>query len=236
MFATICPGSPALRTSSLGVVMDKSIQLSHKPCVSFMLSPASSSQYFHLRTTRLRDLFANVIASRLHLDGSMPYPSSHDSHLAGLCSGALAAAAISTSSSLHELIPTAVQTVVLALHIGLRAAEMAQSLEASPTGSTWSMVIPGLTSEAISQVLDDFCSKTVSAHSIRSCIVQNSRLIVQIANPKAFPPICHCLFCCWSDCQWPSAHSPIVPQLCRHRVHAPNSHQRALPRTPPIRR
>jgi len=103
--------------------------------------------------------------SSLHSDGSAPYPSAHDSHLAGLCSGSLAAAAISTSSSLSDLVPIAIQTVALALHLGLRASEMAKSLEGGSARSTWSMIIPGLTNEGASELLHDFCLRNVSRFS-----------------------------------------------------------------------
>jgi hypothetical protein len=145
--------------------MGNPAQPSHRRCVSSMLSPASSSQYLHAWSTRRRDSIAKTSAFRLHSDGSLPYPSVHDSHLAGLCSGALAAAAISTSSSLSDLIPVAVRTVALALHLGLRASEMAESLQGSDTRSTWSMVIPGLTADSASEVLHDFCLRNVRSVS-----------------------------------------------------------------------
>ena len=78
-----------------------------------------------------------------------PWPCAADnSRTLGLCTGALAAAAVSCSRSALELIPMAVDTVVVAFRIGMHVADVAQRVEpsgATPAGS-WSMIVPGLAS------------------------------------------------------------------------------------------
>lgn len=85
-----------------------------------------------------------LTVSRQHSDGQLSYPTAQDSQLLGFCTGALAAAAVSSSQDLNQLVPAAVHAIVVALHTGLRAAHVALSIDGntSPTVTTpWSMVV-----------------------------------------------------------------------------------------------
>lgn len=61
----------------------------------------------------------------------------------GLCTGSLAAAAISTSRSVFELVPAALEAVLVAFRTGLRSVEVRQDIEpnALDTSSSWSMIV-----------------------------------------------------------------------------------------------
>ena len=77
----------------------------------------------------------------------------------GLCTGALAAAAISCSRDTLELIPMAINAVVVAFRTGSRVTEVARSLEPMETSdSSWSTIIAG---SASSESVLSMCKEMV---------------------------------------------------------------------------
>ncbi|KAF2259018.1 polyketide synthase-like protein [Lojkania enalia] len=72
------------------------------------------------------------------------YPTAGCNFNLGICGGALAASAISCSRSLSELLPVAVQTVLIAFRLGICIAERRDQLEAavSERSRPWSVAIP----------------------------------------------------------------------------------------------
>jgi hypothetical protein len=79
-----------------------------------------------------------------------------------LCTGALAAAAISSCKTLSELLPAAVQTVLISFRLGLCVVDVRNRLElASDNSASWSMVVPGLTAEAAATGLKEFAEARV---------------------------------------------------------------------------
>lgn len=75
------------------------------------------------------------------------FPADVDQYIAGLCVGSLAAAAVSSSQSLTELMAAGVDAVRVALHVGLQVAKGASLLDnlATETGTPalpWSYIIP----------------------------------------------------------------------------------------------
>jgi len=79
----------------------------------------------------------------------------------GLCTGALAAAAISSTQELMQLIPVAVHATVIALHLGLRAAQEAQSVTGFSSSSWASMVVVGVPQSDVATALQRFNSEKV---------------------------------------------------------------------------
>lgn len=78
----------------------------------------------------------------------------------GLCTGALAAAAVSCSQSTLELIPLAVCAVKAAFRTGMLATDVAQRLVPSDTSDRcWSMIVSGLTSAEAA--VNSFCEHNV---------------------------------------------------------------------------
>jgi hypothetical protein len=114
--------------------------------------------HFTARSTR-----SVLTSGRIHSEGGLQYPTASDTHLLGLCTGAFAAAAISCSRSLVELLPIAVQTVLVAFRTGLCAGRIANCIEPTATGSReWSIVVPGIDSQAIEDALAEFSATKVS--------------------------------------------------------------------------
>lgn len=105
-----------------------------------------------------------VTINRRHADGNLTYPTAQDSRLFGLCTGALAAAAVSSSQDLIQLIPAAVHATVVALHTGLRAEHEALATRENNSASRWSMVVQGVSKDELTRILDLFNIRKVGSH------------------------------------------------------------------------
>ena len=99
---------------------------------------------------------------RYHGDGSRPFPSSSDTTVLGLCTGSLTAAAISTSANVFELLPAAVEAVLIAFRIGLRSIEVRDEIERGSQGASpvWSVIV-GMQENQALQELDRFSAAKV---------------------------------------------------------------------------
>ena len=91
------------------------------------------------------------------------YPSPSQVYLVGLCTGTLAAAAISSSTSLSELLPAAVHTVQVAFRLGLCGQELrARIYTPDPSaGQEWSAVFFGLEEASAVASIDEFSESKV---------------------------------------------------------------------------
>ena len=80
----------------------------------------------------------------------------------GLCTGSLAAAAISASRSVFELVPAALEAVLVAFRTGLRSVEARQDIEpnARDMSSNWSMIL-GIQEGEASRALREYVEATV---------------------------------------------------------------------------
>lgn len=80
-----------------------------------------------------------------------------------MCTGSLAAAAISSSTSLSELLPIAVQTVLIAFRLGLCALDMRDRLETSSEDRSqpWSVVVADIDTQTAVGVIKEFCEANV---------------------------------------------------------------------------
>ena len=86
--------------------------------------------------------------------------SGKDARVLGLCTGALAAAAVSCSRNTLELIPMAVTAVIVAFRTGMHVTDVAQ--RASPSDGSdrsWSIIVPGMASAEAA--VKNFCEQTV---------------------------------------------------------------------------
>lgn len=80
--------------------------------------------------------------------------------LVGLCTGALAAAAVSCSRSIVDLVPLAVDSIVVAFRVGLLVTDCARRLTLPrENDQSWSIIVPRSTA---AEAVDQFCSQTVS--------------------------------------------------------------------------
>jgi hypothetical protein len=101
----------------------------------------------------------------IHSQARHGYPSPRDSRLLGLCTGALAAAAVSCARDVVELLALAVDSVLVAFRTGVSAASAGkrvtrtdQSNSQSGISRSWSLVAAG---QAASQAVEDFGERSV---------------------------------------------------------------------------
>ena len=81
----------------------------------------------------------------------------------GVCTGALAAAAVSCSRSVLELVPMAVDAVAVAFRTGMHVMDVAQRIEPSDASDqSWSIIISGSASAEAVQIL---CEQSVRTPS-----------------------------------------------------------------------
>ncbi|XXG97472.1 hypothetical protein Hte_003774 [Hypoxylon texense] len=86
------------------------------------------------------------------------YPSAENARVLGLCTGALAATAVSCSRSTLDLVPVAVDAVVAAFRTGMLVTSVKRRVEHSQDADqSWSMVVSGSTS---SEAVHAFCKQT----------------------------------------------------------------------------
>lgn len=89
----------------------------------------------------------------------------NNARLLGLCTGALAAAAVSCSRSILELVPMAVNAVIIAFRTGTHVTDVAHRVEPSDTlDGSWSLIVSGLESSVAA--VKSYCEQTVG----KSCV------------------------------------------------------------------
>ncbi|KAL6237529.1 putative sterigmatocystin biosynthesis polyketide synthase [Aspergillus navahoensis] len=130
-------------------------------------------------------------------DPCVPYPHANNSYVLGVCTGSLAAAAISCSTSLSELLPIAVQTVLIAFRLGIWAQKVRDNLQISELSQTqpWSVVcyIPP---EEVAVAIDRFSHEKalsnlhrpwITATSAKTTTVSASPdILIQLASQAPF--------------------------------------------------
>ncbi|KAJ5379475.1 hypothetical protein N7509_012594 [Penicillium cosmopolitanum] len=85
------------------------------------------------------------------------YPSGSESFIVGLCTGQLAAAAVSSSSTVGELITAGIETVVLALRLGMCVTKVRGLVEAAKSPSpSWSVLVSGIREQEGQKLIEVF--------------------------------------------------------------------------------
>ena len=106
---------------------------------------------------------ASSRTEKVHEDATKP----EETCLVGLCTGLFAAAAIASSPSLSALIPLAVQFALMAFRAGSHVAAMAERLHKDIESSeTWTYVLPTISEEETTSIVDVFHKENVSIKSI----------------------------------------------------------------------
>lgn len=103
-----------------------------------------------------------VIAKADSMESQEEAPSfcAQDSRVVGLCTGAFAAAAVSCSSSIPDLVPNAVDAVITAFRTGMLVTDVAERLDQSHgLDQSWAILVPGSGSSA---AVHEFCEQVVS--------------------------------------------------------------------------
>lgn len=91
------------------------------------------------------------------------YPSGSDSAIIGLCTGLLPSTAVSCSKTVGELIPVAVETVVLALRLGLCVHSVRKLVDrGTSSSSSWSALVSGISEGEALDKIREFSSQKVS--------------------------------------------------------------------------
>ena len=122
---------------------------------------------FHPVSTSLEavDLFLHTLVKKLNRPCSQADPwhyGADNSRILGLCTGALAAAAVSCSRSLLELIPIAVDAVIIAFRTGMLVMDVAQRVEPlDASDRSWSIIVAGAAS---AEAIPRLCEQTVRMH------------------------------------------------------------------------
>ncbi|OJJ48520.1 hypothetical protein ASPZODRAFT_150731 [Penicilliopsis zonata CBS 506.65] len=115
-----------------------------------------------------------------------PYPASSDSHAIGLCTGLLAAAAVSSCKTVGELVPVAVQTVVLALRLGLCVLKVRDLVDPSKSGPpTWSVLVSGIHEADAVELIQDYSATKALPPSSQPYISAVSSNGLTISAPPA---------------------------------------------------
>ncbi|KAG8411789.1 polyketide synthase [Metarhizium acridum] len=101
-------------------------------------------------------------------DGQEAYPTGPNTHISGLCIGALAAAAVSSSKSLAELVQAGIDAVRVSLKVGLlvaRTAALFSHQEPNGTSSSpWSYAVPD------SQLPLAFAEEAIESYQVKTKI------------------------------------------------------------------
>lgn len=98
------------------------------------------------------------------------YPTPENTIILGLCTGSFAAAAVSASQSIAELIPAGIEAVIHAFRTGLHSFKLQRDLEMSPssTRKSWSAVV-GLPEQRAADLIESYVVEKVRGASC-SCL------------------------------------------------------------------
>lgn len=123
------------------------------------------------------------------------YPSSSDSVIIGLCVGLLSSAAVSSSKTIGELIPIAVETVVLALRLGLCVHTVRKLVDTgNSSSSSWSALVSGINESEASDKIQEFSSQQVSFCSSKA-FEKWTQFLTILGDPSFFTALYQC--CVW---------------------------------------
>ncbi|KAL9102125.1 MAG: hypothetical protein Q9163_002686 [Psora crenata] len=113
-------------------------------------------RYYGLPSRTKMDSSTNTAIS-YYAGASQTYPLAAETHISGLCTGLLAAAAISSSRAIADLLPAAIEAVLIAFRTGLRTMEVRDRIcKRSTMSPNWSVVVSGLEEKAADAALKDF--------------------------------------------------------------------------------
>jgi naphtho-gamma-pyrone polyketide synthase len=123
---------------------------------------------------------AHSTTCRCFSEGSRKYPLPESDYVLGLCTGSFAAAAISTSQTIFDLIPASVEAVLVAFRTALCSLDLSRDIEQSPSqhGRSWSASVNLGESEA-KAFLREFCANKVR---MALCAIQIIHFVLICTN------------------------------------------------------
>ncbi|KAJ5104649.1 hypothetical protein NUU61_001996 [Penicillium alfredii] len=120
-------------------------------------------------------------------DRGYAYPSGSESCIIGLCTGQLAAAAVSSSKTVGELVSVGVQTVVIALRLGVCVVKARELVETSQSPSqSWSVLVSGMREQEAQSLIQNFSKTNALPHVSQPYISAVSPNGLTISGPPAF--------------------------------------------------
>lgn len=155
----------------------------------------------------------------------------------GLCTGLLAAAAVSSSQSLSHLLPTAVHAVLIALRFGLCALKTGLLLD--PTAKyqdSWSAVVMKIGIDEARDVVAQFCSQKVINSSISVPLVTESTNLTRIEHISIFKTVYKCHWSPDSNHKCASLHFERLLVSCSFSMpeDGPPPNPRSVSRASPV--
>ncbi|CRL29453.1 Beta-ketoacyl synthase [Penicillium camemberti] len=115
------------------------------------------------------------------------YPSGDESCIIGLCTGQLASAAVSSSKTIGELIPAGIETVVLALRLGMCVLRVQELIEPSKSAtSSWSVLISGIREPEAQDLIQQYAKKNALPRVSQPYISAVSPNGLTISGPPTF--------------------------------------------------
>ncbi|EMR86678.1 putative polyketide synthase protein [Botrytis cinerea BcDW1] len=114
-----------------------------------------------------------------HGDSTIP----SETCLVGLCTGLFAAAAIASSPSISQLIPIAVQVMLMSFRTGAYVAALANRLDSRPElPESWTYVVPAAQENEVNSILGDFHKENVRCNFLILPVIANSTKETPILN------------------------------------------------------
>ncbi|OQE25004.1 hypothetical protein PENFLA_c009G10786 [Penicillium flavigenum] len=115
------------------------------------------------------------------------YPSGDESCIIGLCTGQLASAAVSSSKTIGELIPAGVETVVVALRLGMCVLKVQELIEPSKSATpSWSVLISGMREPEAQDLIKQYAEKNALPRVSQPYISAVSPNGLTISGPPTF--------------------------------------------------
>ncbi|KAL1970787.1 hypothetical protein VTN77DRAFT_2621 [Rasamsonia byssochlamydoides] len=117
-------------------------------------------------------------------DEGQVYPLGSDSYVIGLCTGLLASTAVSSSRTVGELIPVAIEAVVIALRLGLCALKVRDFVGQNEAHSqSWSAVLSGIQEDQALEAIREFSKQKALPPSSQPYISAVSSHSLTISAP-----------------------------------------------------
>ncbi|KAK4868727.1 hypothetical protein LT330_006929 [Penicillium expansum] len=115
------------------------------------------------------------------------YPSADESCIIGLCTGQLASAAVSSSRTIGELISAGIETVVLALRLGMCVLKVQELIEPSKSATpSWSVLISGMHEPEAENLIQQYAKKNALPRVSQPYISAVSPNGLTISGPPTF--------------------------------------------------
>ncbi|KAJ5512187.1 Acyl transferase/acyl hydrolase/lysophospholipase [Penicillium fimorum] len=115
------------------------------------------------------------------------YPSGDDNFIIGLCTGQLASAAVSSSKTVGELIPAAIETVVVSLRLGMCVLKVQELIESSKSAtSSWSVLIHGIREPEAQELIQQYAKKNALPRVSQPYISAVSPNGLTLSGPPTF--------------------------------------------------